>query len=182
MVRLSPSAKRSITSVLVGWSSSITSSARPSHSVSDGVEARPRAGGRSGGVEGLAAGMQGAAGRAALGGRTGATVAAGPDKHPAKAGLIHRSRQAPARHAAVRTRSTAAMTTATLDFTVTIATTDTELLEVSVLRAQAYGHHLPALAHSLAEPDAADLLPGTQVLLCRSKRSGQVIGTARLRM
>jgi hypothetical protein len=72
------------------------------------------------------------------------------------------------------------MTTATLDFTVTIATTDAELREVSALRARAYGHHLPALAQGLAEPDAADTEPGTRVLLCRSKRSGQVIGTARL--
>ena len=36
------------------------------------------------------------------------------------------------------------------------------------------------MARALAEPDATDLAPGTAVLVCRDKASGQVIGTARV--
>jgi hypothetical protein len=72
------------------------------------------------------------------------------------------------------------MTTATLNFTVRIAAPGAELHEVCALRARAYGHHLPGLAQALAVPDAIDSLPGTVVLVCRSKADDQVVGTARL--
>lgn len=72
------------------------------------------------------------------------------------------------------------MTIATLDFTVRIATTAADLHAVRALRARAYGHHLPALAQALAEPDASDTQPGSVVLVCRRKADGQVIGSARL--
>ena len=72
------------------------------------------------------------------------------------------------------------MSMSELGFTVSIARHGAELREVCALRATAYGHHLPALARALAEPDTADHQRGTVVLVCRDKASGVVIGTARL--
>lgn len=75
------------------------------------------------------------------------------------------------------------MTLSSLSFTVTIARDLRVLREACAVRAMAYGHHLgerPEMARALAEPDATDLAPGTAVLVCRDKASGQVIGTARV--
>lgn len=72
------------------------------------------------------------------------------------------------------------MTTAALGFTVRIARCAAELQQACALRALAYGHHLPAMAQALATPDAVDRLPGTAVLVCRDKASGELVGTARL--
>ena len=72
------------------------------------------------------------------------------------------------------------MTTAHLDFTVRIASAERDLADVAQLRASAYGHHLPGMAQALAMPDAADTAPGTTVMVCRDKASGQAIGTARI--
>lgn len=74
----------------------------------------------------------------------------------------------------------AAMTTALLGFTVRIARPGPELREACAVRAAAYGHHVPGLGDTLAEPDAVDALPGTVVLVCRDKASGRVVGTARI--
>lgn len=72
------------------------------------------------------------------------------------------------------------MSTVELGFSVRIVRDAAELQQACTLRARAYGHHLPALARALAEPDAVDRLPGTLVLVCRDKADGTVIGTARL--
>ncbi len=72
------------------------------------------------------------------------------------------------------------MTTAHLDFTLRIAAPGADLADVAALRAQAYGHHLPAMVSTMAAPDAADTAPGTTVLLCRDKASGRAIGSARI--
>lgn len=72
------------------------------------------------------------------------------------------------------------MTTAHLDFSVRIANPATDLADLATLRAEAYGHHLPGLAQTMALPDAADTAPGTTVLLCRDKASGRAIGSARI--
>mgnify|MGYP002138135546 CR=1 FL=1 len=72
------------------------------------------------------------------------------------------------------------MTTAHLDFTVRIAAPGADLADVAALRAQAYGHHLPGLAQAMAAPDDSDTAPGSTVLLCRCKRSGRAIGSARI--
>jgi len=72
------------------------------------------------------------------------------------------------------------MSSSILGFTVRIARPGTELHEACAVRAQAYGHHLPAMAGALAEPDAADRQAGTVVLVCRDKASGDVVGTARI--
>ncbi len=67
-----------------------------------------------------------------------------------------------------------------LGFSTTLATDARDLADVAELRAAAYGHHVPGLATSLAEPDPIDQQPGTVVLLCRDKASGAAIGTARI--
>lgn len=72
------------------------------------------------------------------------------------------------------------MTTAHLDFTVRIAAPGADLADVAALRAQAYGHHLPALASGMAAADPADTARGATVLVCRDKASGRAIGTARI--
>ena len=72
------------------------------------------------------------------------------------------------------------MTIAHLDFTVRIAAPGADLADVATLRAQAYGHHLPGMAQAMATPDADDTAPGTTVLVCRDKASGQAIGSARI--
>jgi hypothetical protein len=72
------------------------------------------------------------------------------------------------------------MSTIDLDFSLRIAAPGADLREVARLRAEAYGRHLPGLGASLAVPDASDTAPGTTVLICRDKASGQAIGTARL--
>lgn len=72
------------------------------------------------------------------------------------------------------------MPTSELSFTVRVAREGRALREACAVRAQAYGHHVPALAQALAEPDALDIDPGTAVLVCRDKASGEVVGTARI--
>lgn len=72
------------------------------------------------------------------------------------------------------------MGTESLTFTVRIAREGSALREACALRAMAYGHHVPALADALAEPDALDLDPGTVVLVCRDKATHAVVGTARI--
>ncbi|MBL8303690.1 MAG: hypothetical protein JNM26_13065 [Ideonella sp.] len=71
------------------------------------------------------------------------------------------------------------MTIAHLDFSLRIAGPG-DLADVARLRADAYGHHLPGMATALATPDPTDTAPGTTVLVCRDKASGEVIGTARI--
>ena len=72
------------------------------------------------------------------------------------------------------------MTLSTLNFTVRIARDATTLGEACAVRAAAYGHHVPALAAPLSEPDAIDRAPGCAVLVCRDKASGALVGTARI--
>ena len=72
------------------------------------------------------------------------------------------------------------MTVAELSFTVRVAQDRATLRQACAVRALAYGHHVPALARALAEPDEVDGAPGTVVLVCRDKAGGDVIGTARI--
>lgn len=72
------------------------------------------------------------------------------------------------------------MTLSTLNFTVRIARDMTTLREACAVRAEAYGHHVPGLAAPMSEPDALDRAPGTEVLVCRDKASGALVGTARI--
>jgi len=80
-------------------------------------------------------------------------------------------------------RRTPPMPTSSLGFTVTLARDLHTLRQACALRAVAYAHHLadrPEMASALAEPDATDLAPGTAVLVCRDKKSAQIVGTARI--
>lgn len=72
------------------------------------------------------------------------------------------------------------MTMEMLGFTLRMAEGERDLHEAAALRALAYGHHLPAMAVALAQPDAIDRQRGTVVLLARDKATGQAIGTARI--
>ena len=72
------------------------------------------------------------------------------------------------------------MATSWMGFTTGLARSHQALCEASEVRAAAYGHHVPAMGAGLAQPDAIDLQPGTSVLVCRDKASGQVVGTARI--
>lgn len=71
--------------------------------------------------------------------------------------------------------------TPSLDLVVCVATTDAELMEVGRVREAAYGHHLGATVANFGMAcDPLDRAPGTVVLLCRDKASGQAVGTARI--
>lgn len=65
---------------------------------------------------------------------------------------------------------------------VLIAQTDDELEAACKVRQTGYGHHLScdtALA-SFAQVEALDRAPGTVVLLCRDKATGEALGTVRI--
>jgi len=72
------------------------------------------------------------------------------------------------------------MPTSPLSFTTRFVDNRADLHAAAAVRAAAYGHHVAPLAAAFAEPDALDHQPGTTVLLCRDKLSGDAIGTARL--
>lgn len=72
------------------------------------------------------------------------------------------------------------MPTCPLSFTIRRADDSADLHAAAGVRAAAYGHHVAPLAQAFADPDSLDHAPGTTVLLCRDKRSGEAIGTARL--
>ena len=55
-----------------------------------------------------------------------------------------------------------------------------ELPQVAKVRTLAYGRHLPEFAMHLCEPEDADVEPGCEVFVARSKLDGSVIGTFRL--
>lgn len=67
-----------------------------------------------------------------------------------------------------------------LGFTVRLAAGAADLRDACQVRAQAYGRHLPQMRSTLVQPDALDAHPGTAILVCRDKHSGQAIGTLRL--
>lgn len=74
------------------------------------------------------------------------------------------------------------MTTTTLGFTLRIARTADDVQEACAVRSRAYGHHLPEMGARFAQPDALDHADGTAILLCRDKRTGEGIGTARIQL
>lgn len=72
------------------------------------------------------------------------------------------------------------MSTASLSFTVSVASSAQDVRDACEVRAQAYGHHLAAMQDTLAQPDALDRQAATAIVVCRDKRSGEAIGTARI--
>jgi hypothetical protein len=68
-----------------------------------------------------------------------------------------------------------------LSFEVCVASSEADLRDACRVREQAYGHHLGDEAVSgFGHADKLDRAPGTVVLLCRDKATGQAIGTARI--
>ncbi|MBI2734112.1 MAG: hypothetical protein HYX44_12655 [Aquabacterium sp.] len=66
-------------------------------------------------------------------------------------------------------------------FEVCIASTEAELAQACNVRKVAYGHHLGTDAVSgFSSVEALDRAPGTVVLLCRDKLTGEAVGTARI--
>lgn len=74
------------------------------------------------------------------------------------------------------------MTTSTLSFSIRPVANSIDLRRACEVRAEGYGHHVPAWRQSFIEPDALDRESGTLVLLCEDKRTGQPIGTARVQV
>ena len=72
------------------------------------------------------------------------------------------------------------MATSSTSFVLDQVRTKRDLLDACAVRALAYGHHVPGLGTTLNRPDALDGAPGTVILLCRDKRTGAAIATARL--
>jgi hypothetical protein len=69
---------------------------------------------------------------------------------------------------------------ASLSFTLRLARTRSDLAAACAVRADAYGHHLPALRQPLGALDPLDQAAGTAVLLCRDKADGSATGTMRI--
>jgi hypothetical protein len=72
------------------------------------------------------------------------------------------------------------MSGCTLGFALRPVASFGDLLDACSVRALAYGHHLPELGQSLAEPDSLDEAQGTTVFLCRDKATGRATGTMRI--
>ncbi|TAK98137.1 MAG: hypothetical protein EPO09_02710 [Aquabacterium sp.] len=71
--------------------------------------------------------------------------------------------------------------TLSLDLEVRVAATDADLVDAGRVRETAYGHHLGATVVNFGmASDPLDRAPGTVVLLCRDKATGQAVGTARI--
>lgn len=67
-----------------------------------------------------------------------------------------------------------------LPFVVRPATSPDDLRQVTQLRSEAYGRHLPGFATGLRAVEDADRSPGVLVLLAQSKVDGRAVGTVRL--
>lgn len=74
------------------------------------------------------------------------------------------------------------MQTMTTGFTVFPVADDSELEEACRVRASCYGHHVPALRESFAQPDALDESDTCTSFLARDKASGQPLGTLRVQV
>lgn len=67
-----------------------------------------------------------------------------------------------------------------LSFTLRPVETYADLLTACSVRAEAYGHKIPAYRESMARPDAVDLSPWTAIFLCEDKNTGNAVGTMRV--
>jgi hypothetical protein len=67
-----------------------------------------------------------------------------------------------------------------LPFSVHICRTEEQLVEVQKLRSLAYGHHLPLVAESFGRADPIDRERDTTIFYARDKKTGQMVGSARI--
>jgi hypothetical protein len=72
------------------------------------------------------------------------------------------------------------MQTMTMGFTVQPVHDDNTLAQACMVRAMSYGHHLPSLRDSFAQPDAMDESTSCSSFVATDKASGQAIGTLRI--
>ena len=71
------------------------------------------------------------------------------------------------------------MHTQRLTFEIRVVRTREDLLAACSVRAQSYGHHVPAMRASMLEPDLLDVDTNTINVLCVDKVTGKPVGTAR---
>src|SRR4051812_9373182 len=69
-----------------------------------------------------------------------------------------------------------------LAFTVRVAASELDLRRVQQLREAAYDHHLPGQAADFGRPDPLDRSEGVLILLAECKRTGAVVGSARIQV
>jgi hypothetical protein len=74
------------------------------------------------------------------------------------------------------------MTTTSMSFTVAPVGNDEQLRQACAVRAASYGHHVPALGRSFAEPDALDESGRATSFLALDKMTGRAVGTLRVQM
>ena len=67
-----------------------------------------------------------------------------------------------------------------LSFTLRPVETHEDLKRACAVRAEAYGHKVPAFRESMAEPDDVDRSPYTMIFLCEDKADGRAVGTMRV--
>ena len=72
------------------------------------------------------------------------------------------------------------MSTQSLSFTLRVVETYADLLLACRVRADAYGHKVPAYRETMAVPDAVDASPWTAIFLCEDKATGKAVGTMRI--
>ncbi len=72
------------------------------------------------------------------------------------------------------------MSSESLSFTLRPVETYADLLTACSVRAEAYGHKIPAYRESMARPDAVDASPWTAIFLCEDKATGKPVGTMRI--
>jgi len=63
-----------------------------------------------------------------------------------------------------------------------LAVTRRDFGDACAVRAQAYGHHDPAMASRFSALEPLDSAEGTSVLLCRDRSDGSCVGTARIQV
>ena len=69
-----------------------------------------------------------------------------------------------------------------LSFTVRMVISLQDLRDACTVRTTAYGHHDSEVGQKLGQIEPLDYAEGTAVLLCRDKKSGDAIGTARIQI
>ena len=67
-----------------------------------------------------------------------------------------------------------------LPFTVGVVQSEAQLAAVQALRACAYEHHLPGMGDTFGGADAMDRRAGSVVFYVRDKKTGELVGSARL--
>ncbi|HEX6364254.1 MAG TPA: hypothetical protein VFZ93_14955 [Albitalea sp.] len=72
------------------------------------------------------------------------------------------------------------MSMQSLRFTLRVARSEGELRAACRVRAASYGHHLPHLRNTFAEPDDVDWSAEATVFVAYDKATGEAVGTARL--